>query len=51
MKAAFVLILAILTGTLLAVPNVQAHSPTMAGDNGSRIAGGNALLHDGSEQR
>jgi hypothetical protein len=35
MKAAFVLIVGILIGTLLAVPNVQAHSPTMAGDNES----------------
>jgi hypothetical protein len=35
MKAAFVLILGILMGTLLAVPNIQAHSPTMAGDNES----------------
>ena len=35
MKAAFVSIVGILIGTLLAVPNVQAHSPTMAGDNES----------------
>jgi len=35
MKAAFVLVLGMLIGTLLAVPIVQAHSPTMAGDNES----------------
>jgi hypothetical protein len=35
MKAAFVLVLGMLIGTLLAVPIVQAHSPTVAGDNES----------------